>query len=78
MSRLDWPVFGRDVPDAAWRPNPEQLERSRLARFVRATGLPDLGALQRRAEADPAWFWGAAADDLEIVWQRRPTGVLDA
>jgi acetyl-CoA synthetase len=78
VARSDWPVFGRDVPDAAWRPAPEQLERSRLARFVRATGLPDLEALQRRAEDDPAWFWGAAADDLEIAWQRRPTRVLDA
>ena len=78
MSRFDWPVFGRDVPDAAWRPAPEQLEGSRLARFVRAAGLPDLEALQRRAEADPAWFWGAAADDLEIAWQRRPVSVLDA
>ncbi|MDQ2964293.1 MAG: AMP-binding protein, partial [Chloroflexota bacterium] len=35
-------------------------------------------ALQRRAEADPAWFWGAAADDLQVAWQRRPTRVLDA
>ncbi len=78
MARSDWPVFGRDVPDAAWRPAPEQLERSRLARFVRATGVPDLEALQRRAEDDPAWFWGAAADDLEIAWQRRPTRALDA
>jgi acetyl-CoA synthetase len=78
VARSDWPVFGRDVPDAAWRPGPEQLERSRLARFVRASGLPDLEALQRRAEDDPAWFWGAAADDLGIAWQRRPTRVLDA
>jgi acetyl-CoA synthetase len=78
VARSDWPVFGRDVPDAAWRPAPEQLDRSRLARFVRATGLPDLEALQRRAEDDPAWFWGAAADDLQIAWQRPPTRVLDA
>ena len=78
MDRSDWPMFGRDVPDAAWRPAPEQLEQSRLARFVRATGLPDLEALQRRAEDDPAWFWGAAADDLEIAWQRRPAEILDS
>jgi acetyl-CoA synthetase len=77
VARPDWPVFGRDVPDAAWRPAPEHLEGSRLARFVRAAGVPDLEALQRRAEADPAWFWGAAADDLEIAWQRAPTRVLD-
>jgi acetyl-CoA synthetase len=73
-----WPRFGRDVPDAAWRPDAEVLERSRLARFVRAAGMADLDALQGRAEADPAWFWGAAADDLALPWQRPPAAVLDA
>jgi acetyl-CoA synthetase len=73
-----WPVFGRDVPDAAWRPTGADLAESRLARFVAATGMPDLTALQARAAADPAWFWGAAADDLGIPWQRRPATVLDA
>jgi acetyl-CoA synthetase len=74
---LDWPVFGRDVPDAAWHPSAEDLRDSRLGRFIRATGLPDLTALQARAAADPAWFWGAAADDLALPWQRRPTSVMD-
>jgi len=74
----DWPTFGRDVPDAAWRPSAGELETSRLARFVRSTGLADLEALQARAAADPAWFWGAAADDIAIPWTRRPRAVLDA
>ena len=78
MAPRDWPIFGRDVPDAAWRPGPEQLEASRLARYVRSTGLADLDAVQRHAADDPAWFWGAAADDLAIAWQRRPTATLDA
>jgi len=73
-----WPIFGRDVPDAAWRPSPDDLTSSRLARFIRATGLPDLAALHARATRDPAWFWGAAADDLAIPWQRRPGAVMDA
>lgn len=72
-----WPTFGQDVPDAAWRPGPEELTGSRLARFVAGTGLPDLTALQARAAADPAWFWGAAADDLVLPWQRRPRQTLD-
>src|SRR5512141_2794822 len=71
------PVFGRDVPDAAWRPTAEQLATSRLARFLREAGEPSLGALQRHAVADPAWFWGAAADDLGLAWDHRPTSVLD-
>ncbi|MEO7118426.1 MAG: AMP-binding protein [Candidatus Limnocylindrales bacterium] len=72
-----WPVFGRDVPDAAWRPSPELLSGSRLARFLRATGEPDLEALQAHASRDPAWFWGAAAQDLGFEWQRPFRDVLD-
>jgi acetyl-CoA synthetase len=77
-ARFDWPTFGRDVPDAAWRPSSADLADSRLAGFVCAAGMPDLPALQARAAADPAWFWGAAADDLALPWQRRPQQVLDA
>jgi acetyl-CoA synthetase len=72
------PLFGRDVPDAAWRPSAAERTDTRLARFLASTGEPDLDSLQRHAEADPAWFWGAAADDLELAWQRRPNTVLEA
>jgi acetyl-CoA synthetase len=72
------PIFGRDVADVAWRPSPELLADSRLARFVRATGMLDAAALHARAVDDPGWFWGAAADDLDLAWQRRPTAVMDA
>jgi acetyl-CoA synthetase len=71
------PIFGRDAPDVAWRPSAEQLHESRLARFLRATSEPSLEALQGRAVADPGWFWGAAADDIGVDWQRRPSEVLD-
>lgn len=73
-----WPLFGRDVPDAAWRPSPELLNESRLATFLRRTRERDLESLQRRASSDPAWFWGEAVDDLDLAWQRDPTQVLDA
>ncbi len=71
------PIFGRDVPDAAWRPSRELRANSRLARFLRSTGEPDLDALQARAVDDPAWFWGAAAADLGLDWQRQPARVMD-
>src|SRR6185369_8788169 len=74
----DRPLFGRDVPDAAWRPTPELLADSRLAGFLNATGERSLEALQARAVADPAWFWSAAVDDLGLAWQRRPAEVMDA
>jgi acetyl-CoA synthetase len=73
-----WPIFGRDAHGVAWRPTPELLAESRLARFLRATREPTLESLQARATADPAWFWGAAADDLALAWQRPPRDILDA
>ena len=72
-----WPRFGRDAADVAWRPTPRDLAESRLAGFLRAVREPTLDDLQARAEHDPAWFWGAAADDLAIPWQHRPREVLD-
>jgi len=73
----DWPIFGRDVAGAAWRPAADAGTATRLGRFVRAVGEPDLEALQRHAQRDPAWFWAAAADDLGLDWQRRPATTLD-
>ena len=74
----DWPIFGRDGDGVAWRPGPELLHESYLARFLRATGKDSLDALQARAALDPGWFWGAAADDLGITWARPPREVLDS
>jgi len=72
-----WPIFGRDVVDAAWRPARDASRQTRLGRFIRHSGEEDLESLQRHAEQDPAWFWGAAIDDLALTWQRRPSGILD-
>jgi acetyl-CoA synthetase len=71
------PIFGRDTPDAAWRPDRDLLAESRLASLLRSTGLDGLESLQTRAVEDPAWFWAAAVDDLGLDWQRRPNGTLD-
>ncbi len=72
-----WPIFGRDAPDVAWRPDPAAATEARLSRFLRSTGEASLDALQARAVADPAWFWGAAVDDIGIAWQRRPRAFAD-
>ena len=74
----DRPIFGRDVPAAVWRPTPRLRSDSRLAGFLRTSGEADLESLQARAVADPAWFWGAAVDDLGLDWQRQPDQVMDA
>jgi acetyl-CoA synthetase len=73
----DWPIFGRDGDGVAWRPTPELLSGSILARFLASTGERTLEALQRRAMADPGWFWGEAAADIGIDWARPPSQVLD-
>ncbi len=70
-------MFGRDVPDAPWRPSPELLAESRAAGLLRALDLSDLEALQARAVKDPGWFWAAAVDDLGLSWQRPPSRALD-
>ena len=72
-----WPIFGRDAGDVAWRPDRATVDAARLTGFLRSTGEPSLDALQARAVADPAWFWGAATDDIGIPWARRPREVAD-
>ncbi len=71
------PIFGRDGPGVAWRPDPEAAAATRLARFLRSTGEPTLEALQAHAAADPGWFWGAAANDIGVAWARHPATILD-
>lgn len=66
--------FGLPV---VWRPTPEQAADSNLRQFLDAQGFADLDALQARAAADPAWFWGAALDDLAIEFYERYHTVLD-
>jgi acetyl-CoA synthetase len=62
----------------AWRPTEEYLQKSRLLRFMRLHDIPDYATLQERAASDPAWFWDAVSRDLELVWQRPYTQVLDS
>jgi acetyl-CoA synthetase len=77
VTKERWPIFARDVPDAAWRPPRGARSETRLGRFLTDTGHQDLERLQARAVDDPAWFWGAAADDLALAWQRPWRDVLD-
>ena len=76
-------AFARPGSEAPWQPSAADLADARLAGFVRralagtrdATADPageGLETLQARAVVDPGWFWGAAADDLGVAWQRPP------
>ena len=71
------PAFARPDAEAPWRPDPASLADHRATRLLARAGEPSLESLQARAVADPAWFWGEAVDDLELVWQRPWSSVLD-
>ncbi|MEE4023663.1 AMP-binding protein [Gordonia sp. PKS22-38] len=58
------------VADAAWQPGEAVKERSRLLAALRAWGFSDdragFQALNRKAIADPEWFWRAVTADLGV------------
>jgi len=60
-----------------WRPTPEHIERSRIARFMKAQGIATLEQLQTRSVADPEWYWDAVVRDLGVRWSRPYERVLD-
>lgn len=60
-----------------WRPTKDYLDRSRLRRFIARHDVDDVAALLRRAAADPAWYWGAVDDELDLRWTRPYERVLD-
>ena len=71
------PAFARPDAEAPWRPDRALLADHRAGRLIGLLGDGDLETLQARAVADPAWFWGAAVEDLEVAWQRPWDRVLD-
>jgi acetyl-CoA synthetase len=56
------------VAPIIWRPRPDDLERSHVARLMRRHGLADAAALRLRAAAEPEWFYPAILEDLGVEW----------
>jgi acetyl-CoA synthetase len=54
------------VPEIAWTPDHETLERANVVRLMRRHGFEDYRALVQRSIEDPEWFWPAAIEDMEI------------
>ena len=72
------PDPAQDLDEAiAWEPDDTYLERSRTRRFMARHGIVDYDDLLARAAADPAWYWGAVAEDLDLVWSTPYEQVLD-
>ncbi len=61
----------------AWEPSEEYRRRSRMARFMTRHGIASYDELLARSIADPAWYWGAVGEDLDLVWSRPYERVLD-
>lgn len=60
-----------------WEPSAADLERSRLLRFIRQHDIADYDALLARAAADPAWYWDAVVQHLDLTWYTPYEQVLD-
>ncbi|MBI2525285.1 MAG: AMP-binding protein, partial [Candidatus Rokubacteria bacterium] len=60
-----------------WTPTPELIAQSTLTAFLRRAGCADYDALVRRADADPAWFWGEVIRFFDLRFYRPYEQVLD-
>src|ERR687891_2025221 len=60
-----------------WRPTTEYVERSRIARLMKAQGIATLDELQKRSVEEPEWYWNAVVRDLGVRWLTPYTRVLD-
>ncbi|MCC2669839.1 MAG: AMP-dependent synthetase and ligase [Armatimonadetes bacterium] len=73
----DDPVSLTALP-VAWQPSPEYLERSRLLKFMRAQGHSDYAGFLRWSVAEPAAFWDAVMQDLDLRFYEPYTQTLDS
>src|SRR2546425_2154036 len=61
----------------AWSPTAEQMQSSRLWRFMRTHQCATYPQLCERAARDPDWFWDALIKELGIVWSAPYQAVMD-
>lgn len=73
--------MAEDETGFAWVPPEEVRDRSRYLAAVRKWGLPGdadgLSEANRRAIADPEWFWRAVVEDLDVAFAEPFERVLD-
>jgi acetyl-CoA synthetase len=60
-----------------WNPTKLLVERSNVARFMRAHGISSHRDLVDRSTADIAWFWSAVVEDLGIQFSQPYDLLLD-
>ncbi len=54
--------------DIVWRPRPDDLRNSHVARLMRRHGISRAADLRARAAMDPSWFYPAILEDLGVEW----------
>lgn len=65
------------MPEIVWRPTPELLEGSNVARFAASVGVRPFEELLARSIAEPEWFWGEVSRFLGVQWSEPYHAVLD-
>ncbi len=65
------------MSEIIWKPYGDYLEKSNIARFMRAHKIKDYDELIRRSTEDVEWFWDACLKDLGLQWQRPYDKILD-
>ncbi len=68
---------GEPLAPVAWRPRPEEVAASNLARLMRTHGFSRFDELLAASTGDPEWFWDAVIEDLGIEFDRPPDQLLD-
>lgn len=63
--------------DILWRPRPDDLENSHVARLMRRHGLSGATQLRERAARDAQWFYPAILEDLDVRWFRPYDRLMD-
>jgi acetyl-CoA synthetase len=64
--------------DIFWRPDPAQMERSRMTSLMRRLGATDYLDLVRLGTEDVDGFWREALEDIGIEWYQPYTDVRDS
>lgn len=65
------------MSDYRWEPSPDYIENANVTRLARSHGLAGIDELRTRSVSDPAWYWNAVLDDLDISFTTPHTAVLD-
>ena len=65
------------MEEAVWTPDPEQAKQTNVARLMRRFGCDQIDELRALSVEQPATFWDAVVDDLEIPFAKPYTRTFD-